>query len=216
MKTVQAKNVDAYIAGFPEGTQQMLNEMRTLIVKNAPAAEESISYGMPAYKLFKKPLVYFAGYEKHIGFYATPTGHEAFKEELSKYKQGKGSVQFPLMEKLPKKLIADIVKYRVLEAGEKQKKNSLEKTCTEGHRFTKTSDCPTCPVCEAAKNKVYFVKLGAPAQRALQSIGVTEVSQLATFSEEEILALHGMGKASIPVLLAVLGEHGLNFKNKQP
>ncbi|HTN47307.1 MAG TPA: hypothetical protein VL098_13240 [Flavipsychrobacter sp.] len=92
----------------------------------------------------------------------------------------------------------------------------MEKTCPEGHRFTKTSDCPACPVCETEKNSTYFVKLAAPARRALQRIGVTEPLQLAEFSENEILALHGVGKASIPVLRAVLQEHRLNFKNKQP
>ena len=68
---------------------------------------------MPAYKLNKKPLVYFGGFTGHIGFYATPSGHEKFMEELSAYKQGKGYVQFPLNESLPEKLIAKIVLYKV-------------------------------------------------------------------------------------------------------
>lgn len=67
---------------------------------------------MPGFYLNKKPLVYFAGYKNHIGFYATPNGHEAFKEELSKYKQGKGSVQFPLNEEIPYDLIRKIVIFR--------------------------------------------------------------------------------------------------------
>ena len=106
-------NVDSYIASFPPATQKLLVQMREAIRAVAPQAEESISYRMPAYKLNKKPLVYFAGYKNHIGFYATPTGHEAFKEELSNYKQGKGSVQFPLNEPLPLKLIRRIVAFRV-------------------------------------------------------------------------------------------------------
>lgn len=105
--------VDEYISKFPVETQFYLNTMRDLILKNAPEAEESISYGMPAYKLKGKPLVYFAGYKNHIGFYATPAGHEAFKDALSIYKQGKGSVQFPLKEKLPDELIARIVRFKV-------------------------------------------------------------------------------------------------------
>ena len=113
MKASKSSNVDSYIAQFPEATQVLLRAMRALIKQQAPQAEESISYGMPAYKLNKKPLVYFAGYEKHIGFYAAPNGHEAFKEAFSKYKQGKGSVQFPLEEKLPLKLVADVVKFRM-------------------------------------------------------------------------------------------------------
>ncbi len=74
-----------------------------------------MAYGMVAYKLNKKTLVYFGGFDKHIGFYATPSGHEKFAAELSVYKQGKGSVQFPLNKPLPLKLIAGIVRFRVDE-----------------------------------------------------------------------------------------------------
>jgi uncharacterized protein YdhG (YjbR/CyaY superfamily) len=111
-----------YIATFPKDIQLLLNRMRATIKIVAPKAEESISYGMPAYKLFKKPLVYFAGYKNHIGFYATPTGHEEFNAELSKYKQGKGSVQFPINEPLPLDLITRIVQFRVEENSKKFKK----------------------------------------------------------------------------------------------
>ena len=114
--------VDGYISGFPESTQQLLTQVRTTIQNAAPDAEEGISYGMPGYKLQGRPLVYFAGYKHHIGFYATPTGHQAFEKELSKYKQGKGSVQFPIDEPMPLKLIAKIVKYRVKENMDKAKK----------------------------------------------------------------------------------------------
>jgi uncharacterized protein YdhG (YjbR/CyaY superfamily) len=115
MKEKKINTVDDYIASFPASTQKLLKQMRAIILKNAPQATESISYGMPGYKYKAKPLVYFAGYEKHIGFYATPTGHQAFAKELSQYKQGKGSVQFPIHEKLPVALIERIVKFRVKE-----------------------------------------------------------------------------------------------------
>lgn len=108
------KNVDEYIETFPKETQNYLKQMRTAIKKAAPKAEEGISYKMPSYKL-NGVLVYFAGYAKHIGFYATPTGHEQFKKELSVYREGKGSVQFPLDEPLPIALITKIVKFRVKE-----------------------------------------------------------------------------------------------------
>lgn len=108
-------NVEAYINTFPDDVQEKLNTIRKIILENAPEAIESISYGMPAYKTHKKPLVYFAGYAKHIGFYATPTGHEAFAEELSVFKQGKGSVQFPINAPLPIDLITRIVQFRVEE-----------------------------------------------------------------------------------------------------
>ncbi|WP_116789062.1 iron chaperone [Flavobacterium psychrotrophum] len=116
------KTVNQYIAQFPPETQKLLQRVRDVIIQTAPDAEESISYAMPAYKLNGKPLVYFAGYKKHIGFYATPTGHEAFKNELSKYKQGKGSVQFPITEPMPLDLIKRIVAFRVSENFAKAKK----------------------------------------------------------------------------------------------
>lgn len=109
------KSIEEYISNFPKETQLLLEEVRNTIKNTAPEAEESISYGMPVYKLYKKPLVYFAGYGNHIGFYATPTGHAEFAKELSKYKQGKGSVQFPINEPLPLELIKRIVQFRVEE-----------------------------------------------------------------------------------------------------
>lgn len=111
--------VEDYIAEFPKDVQKKLQLVRKTILKNAPNAIESISYGMPAYKLNKKPLVYFGGFSKHIGFYATPTGHQKFESQLSNYKQGKGSVQFPLNEELPIDLITDIVVFRVNENNQK-------------------------------------------------------------------------------------------------
>jgi uncharacterized protein YdhG (YjbR/CyaY superfamily) len=108
------ENVDAYIKAFPNNVQKILEQVRATIKEKAPEAVESISYGMPGYKTHGKPLVYFAGYEKHIGFYATPSGHETFAAELSKFKQGKGSVQFPLDKPIPFDLIARIVEFRAV------------------------------------------------------------------------------------------------------
>lgn len=104
--------IDQYIQKFPEEIQDLLRQLRALIQETAPEATEEIAYGMPAYKLNRKPLVYFAGYKKHIGFYATPSGHSKFEEELSVYKQGKGSVQFPVDRPLPLDLIGRIVEFR--------------------------------------------------------------------------------------------------------
>ncbi|HQC07055.1 MAG TPA: DUF1801 domain-containing protein [Kaistella chaponensis] len=105
-------DIEAYILKFPENIQKILIHIRTLILEIAPEAQEKISYGMPGFYLNKKPLVYFAAYKNHIGFYATPNGHEKFEKELSVYKQGKGSVQFPLAKEIPYLLIKDIVKFR--------------------------------------------------------------------------------------------------------
>jgi uncharacterized protein YdhG (YjbR/CyaY superfamily) len=105
--------VDEYIAQFDGEVKVRLETMRRIIHETAPEAIESVSYGMPAYKLHSKPLVYFAGYKNHIGFYATPNGHDMFRKEFSRYKQGKGSVQFPLDEPLPCKLIKKVVLFRM-------------------------------------------------------------------------------------------------------
>lgn len=109
------ETVDSYIASFPAKIQEILTKIRTIIKENAPGAEEGFAYKMPSYKLNKKPLVYFAAFENHIGFYATPSGHTEFAEELSRYKQGKGSVQFPLNQPMPYDLISRIVRFRVEE-----------------------------------------------------------------------------------------------------
>jgi uncharacterized protein YdhG (YjbR/CyaY superfamily) len=109
------KSTDEYISNFPKEIQILLQEVRKTIKSAAPNANEGISYGMPAYKLNGKALVYFAGYKNHVGFYATPTGHNEFTKELAKYKQGKGSVQFPINEPMPLDLITKIVKFRISE-----------------------------------------------------------------------------------------------------
>lgn len=114
MKT-SYNSVKEYVSGFPEDVQSILSQIRIIILEHAPAAVESISYGMPAYKLNGRPLIYFAAYTGHIGLYATPSAHTAFAAKLSRYKQGKGSVQFPLNEPIPFDLIAQIVEFRVNE-----------------------------------------------------------------------------------------------------
>ncbi len=112
--------IDEYISGFPKETQKGLEQLRVTIKGVAPQADEVISYGMPAFKL-NGMLVCFAAYTNHIGFYPTPSGIEAFKKELSIYKGAKGSVQFPLDQPLPLKLITKIVKFRVTENLQKAK-----------------------------------------------------------------------------------------------
>lgn len=110
---IKPVNVDDYISGFPEDIQSILQKVRTTIRKAAPDALEMISYGIPAFKFQGKPLVYFAAFKNHIGFYPTPGGIDEFEKELSVYKQGRGSVQFPLDKPMPLQLIGKIVKYRM-------------------------------------------------------------------------------------------------------
>ena len=113
-KRSTANSIDEYIADFPLETQKALQEVRALIRASAPDAIETISYAIPTFDLHGH-LVHFAGYEKHVGFYPTGSGVEAFKEELKPYKSGKGSVQFPLGQPLPTDLIRRIVELRVQE-----------------------------------------------------------------------------------------------------
>lgn len=100
-------------------------QLRDLVRAEAPSATEAFSYGLVGYKLHGKPLVYFGGFKNHVGFYATPNGHEAFAEEFSKYKQGKGSVQLPNNQPLPFDLIKRVIKYRITQTkGEKDENHS--------------------------------------------------------------------------------------------
>ncbi len=112
------KDIDEYIAGFPEEIQKMLQQIRATIKEVAPKAEEAIKYAIPTFVLNGKNLVHFAAFKSHIGFYPTPAGIESFQQELSTYKQGKGSVQFPLEKPMPLKLITEIVKFNMMHISE--------------------------------------------------------------------------------------------------
>lgn len=113
--SVVFETVEQYISSRDGEIKHRLNLIRNLIKEQSLDAQESISYGMPAYKLYRKPLVYFAAFDKHIGFYATPAGHSAFSKQLAPYKQGKWSVQFPHNQELPLEIIKEIVVFRVQE-----------------------------------------------------------------------------------------------------
>src|SRR5207249_3459232 len=117
----QFKTIDEYIKIFPQDVQSILERMRQTIRKATPEAVESISYQMQTFKLNGKNLVYFAGYKNHIGFYPVPSGIRAFKKELSQYKTGKGSVQFPIDKPVPYDLVKKIVMFRVKENMKKKK-----------------------------------------------------------------------------------------------
>jgi len=119
-KTTRVNDVDQYVARYPKGVQKLLKQFRGAIFKAAPRAEETISYQMPAYKLHGM-LVYFAAYEKHIGFYPMPDAITAFRKDLSAYKTSKGAIQFPIDEPLPVQLISRIIAFRVEENMEKEK-----------------------------------------------------------------------------------------------
>jgi uncharacterized protein YdhG (YjbR/CyaY superfamily) len=133
MQTVSSgiTTIDHYIQRCPEHIRDRLRELRATIKRAAPNAVEKISYRMPTF-YYHGNLVHFAAFARHIGFYPTPSGIEAFKSELRHYKNAKGSVQFPIDEPLPLELIGRIVRFRVEENA-------------EGRRDTRVGGPPTRP-----------------------------------------------------------------------
>jgi len=125
MKAAAPKDIDAYIAEFPKGIQDLLETVRATIRKAAPGAEEAIRYRIPTF-ILEGNLVHFAAFKNHIGFYPTSSGVTPFKQELSQYEVSKGTVRFPLDRPIPVALITKIVKFRVAE--------SLERAATNGKR----------------------------------------------------------------------------------
>lgn len=119
-------NIDEYIAGFPDNIQQLLVLVRKTIQQAAPEATEAISYGIPTFQLHGN-LVHFAGYKNHIGFYPGAAGIAAFQEKIAPYKNAKGSVQFPISEKIPLKLIKEMVIFRVQQNMEKRQQKTKAK-----------------------------------------------------------------------------------------
>lgn len=209
----QVANIDEYIKDFPKDVQLLLSQIRNVIKKAAPQAEEAIKYAMPTFILHGN-VVHFAAYKNHIGFYPAPSGLIAFESEIKKYKHSKGAVQFPLDKKLPIDLITQIVKFRVAENLTKAETKRHLKVCKEGHQFYKSSDCPVCPICEKANKPQnhWLHGLSAPARRGLENEGISTVKQLAKFTKKEILALHGIGKTALPILDKILEQNGLSFK----
>jgi uncharacterized protein YdhG (YjbR/CyaY superfamily) len=111
---LKANDVKHYFSNYPEATQNAMSQVKAVIYMVAPAAEESISYGIPTYK-YKGLLAHFGGYDKHIGFYPGAKAIEVFKQEISGYKNAKGSVQFPLDQPMPLDLIERTVRFRLEE-----------------------------------------------------------------------------------------------------
>lgn len=140
--------ISQYIQNAPKGTQIILKKIRQTVRQAAPKAAESISYGMPAFKLYGKPLVYFAGWEKHVGFYATPSANVAFKKELAGFKASKGSIQFLLDKPIPYALVKKIVLFKA-----KELQKAAVKICSRGHKFYKDSAHPSCPTCWPGRYK---------------------------------------------------------------
>lgn len=166
-------DVVGYLGQFTGETRERLETLRGMVRDRCPRALESLSYGLIGYKLNGHPLIYFGGFANHVGVYATPQGHEDFAADFTPYRQGKGSVQFPLAEPLPVELIARVIEHRVATVSEQ------------------------------------LPAIGRPATNALAAAGITRSSQLADYSEQDLLALHGVG----PRAIRLLREAGVTLRD---
>ncbi|MBK7433914.1 MAG: DUF1801 domain-containing protein [Chitinophagaceae bacterium] len=207
--------IDAYIASFPQSTQKKLQQIRMAIRSTAPEAAECINYGIPTFTLYGN-LVHFAGYTHHIGFYPGAGAIKTFQQEIKDYKTSKGTIQFPLDKPLPIGLVKKITRFRIQDSRMKAEISKRIRTCPNGHTFYKSSSCNTCPTCERENKPVagFLSLLAAPARRALVNKGISGLEQLARLSETELLALHGIGPASLPVLKKALKDAGMGFTKK--
>lgn len=196
--------ITKYIQNAPIQAQAHLNQLRKFILSTIPEAEEVISYKMPAYK-YHGMLIYFAGYEKHIGFYPTGSGIKHFELELKNFNYYKGTIQFRLDAPLPIDLIQRIIHFRRNE-NLLNSSGKIQNKCENGHLFIKSSKCPICPICE--KNTVStlpFLELfPAPARRALTQEGITRIEDLKEKSQKDLLKLHGFGPSSLKIIEKLL------------
>ncbi len=181
-------SVTSYIATHKGEVAKRLRAIRAIVKKSAPGATEGMAYGMPAYKLDGKPLVYFAGFAKHVGLYALPKANVVFKKELAKYKVAKGSIQFQHDEPLPLPLIRKIIAFRVKELRPTPRQENKQ------IRAGLPSD------------------LGAPALRALLGQKIDTLAKVAKHTETDMLSLHGLGPSAVPKLKRALKKQGLAFK----
>jgi uncharacterized protein YdhG (YjbR/CyaY superfamily) len=181
------KKVDDYIASFNEPLRTRLKEMRRIIRRAAPDASEVFSNDMPGYVLHDS-LVWFAGIDQNVAFY--PRGYhfkKVYAAELAGYKTPKGAILFPSNAALPVKLITKIVQDRAHE------NRLVAKPLPAG--------LPE--------------KLSAPVRRALAMAEINSLETLASYSEKEILALHGIGPGALPMLRTALQSVGLVFRSDE-
>jgi uncharacterized protein YdhG (YjbR/CyaY superfamily) len=147
--TASRRTIDAYISSYPGGVQKILREIERRIKKILPDAVQCMSYGIPTFDLDGRHVVHFAAFKKHIGFYPTPSGISAFKEQLAPYKFSRGAVQFPLDQPIPYQLIAKITTFRKREVTRLLQMRQKKK-CSRGHEYRGGG---TCPICWPGKRK---------------------------------------------------------------
>lgn len=118
----KANTVGEYIAAFPDDTRKILKRIRAIISKTIPKAEETISYGIPTFRMNDSYVVYLAGFKKHVSVYPAPKGSAAFEKQLAPYRSGQSTAKFPLDEPIPEKVIIQIVKQNLKNNKQRTKK----------------------------------------------------------------------------------------------
>ena len=118
------KDYREYASSFSAGARSRLDEMREIIAAALPKATETISYGLPAFEIDGKKLVWFAAFTKHVGFYPGSATIAKFADRLTKYKTARGSVQFPYDSALPRSLVSRMAKYAALVRQEDRRRKS--------------------------------------------------------------------------------------------
>lgn len=129
MANTDFKSVGEYIASRPEAIHDVLERVRDVIRKALPGAEEAISYQIPAYKLYGRVVLYFAGWKNHYSIYpATAATVAVFKNELASYELSKGTIRFPLSKPVPVRLIGRIAKFRAKEVAAREKAKTAKRS----------------------------------------------------------------------------------------
>ncbi len=197
-KIAAPKTHAEYISQFPLPVRTRLKELRALIRKLAPQVKEKISYGIAAFE-WNGPLVYIAGFKNHVSFFPTSSGVSAFQSQLKGYKTSRGTIQFPLDQPLPLRLITQIVRYRMKELRHLRTGRGL-------------CDADAVKKFDTAGLEEVFSVLAKPAQRALVNAGVLTVKALSKKSEAEVRAFHGMGPKALLELRRILKTQGRKFR----
>ncbi len=191
--------IDIYLKQFHGLNLCRLQEMRAILQKAIPEAEECISYGMPAYRM-SKVLVYFAGNKEHIGFYPTSSGIKNFEQELGNWKYSKGAIQFPYEQKLPRGLITRIARLRKKEVKESMKKQCrLKSDPLQSRSYEKA----ILKMEERLRNS----GLAKPALRALIDHDITTIKALKKIDRNTLHLMHGIGPKAVGIIKGLLNEH---------
>src|SRR5688500_11117882 len=110
----KVKTIDEYVKSFPDDVRHILQKIRSIIAHEMPTAEQTISYGIPTFKIDGKYVIYFAGWKKHVSVYPIPTGDRAFQKEIAPYVAGRGTLKFSLDKPIPYELISKVAKHSLL------------------------------------------------------------------------------------------------------